>query len=181
MSLAPPKRKARLRGLFGNWRRPRDSNPRYRFKPVCFLSREVPSTTRPGLHLRKPQPKPRNGKGEIIPFCMGSGQSEPCIWYENRAILRISSPHLPSCLLFFSTTCSRSPSARPSGGFSTRLSATEIRDSTSVFAPKSLPGSTAFRVATPFSLSVSPARGQRPCAMRGRPAPCTSRRSVPRS
>ncbi len=31
------------------WRRKRDSNPRYRFKPVCFLSREVPSTTRPFL------------------------------------------------------------------------------------------------------------------------------------
>lgn len=34
-----------------NWRRARDSNPRYRFKPVCFLSREVPSTTRPALRL----------------------------------------------------------------------------------------------------------------------------------
>ena len=31
------------------WRRRRDSNSRYRFKPICFLSREVPSTTRPGL------------------------------------------------------------------------------------------------------------------------------------
>ena len=31
------------------WRRERDSNPRYRIKPVCFLSREVPSTTRPSL------------------------------------------------------------------------------------------------------------------------------------
>src|SRR5690606_9758157 len=35
---------------FGSWRRRRDSNPRYRFKPICFLSREVPSTTRPRLH-----------------------------------------------------------------------------------------------------------------------------------
>ena len=34
------------------WRRARDSNPRYRFKPVCFLSREVPSTTRPALRTR---------------------------------------------------------------------------------------------------------------------------------
>ena len=33
----------------GAWRRKRASNPRYRFKPVCFLSREVPSTTRPFL------------------------------------------------------------------------------------------------------------------------------------
>ncbi|MEY3651260.1 MAG: hypothetical protein RLZZ351_625 [Pseudomonadota bacterium] len=33
------------------WRRARDSNPRYRFKPVCFLSREVPSTTRPALRF----------------------------------------------------------------------------------------------------------------------------------
>jgi hypothetical protein len=35
--------------LCGVWRRARDSNPRYRFKPVCLLSREVPSTTRPAL------------------------------------------------------------------------------------------------------------------------------------
>ena len=31
------------------WRRRWDSNPRYRFKPVCFLSREVPSAARPRL------------------------------------------------------------------------------------------------------------------------------------
>src|SRR2546429_6544292 len=31
------------------WRRERDSNPRYRFWPVCSLSRGVPSTTRPPL------------------------------------------------------------------------------------------------------------------------------------
>lgn len=35
------------------WRRKRDSNPRYRFKPVCFLSREVPSTTRPFLRFER--------------------------------------------------------------------------------------------------------------------------------
>src|SRR6187551_1612930 len=35
------------------WRRARDSNPRYRFKPVCFLSREVPSTTRPALRFNQ--------------------------------------------------------------------------------------------------------------------------------
>jgi hypothetical protein len=37
-------------GIRISWRRRRDSNPRYRFKPICFLSREVPSTTRPRLH-----------------------------------------------------------------------------------------------------------------------------------
>ncbi len=32
-----------------SWRRRRDSNPGYRFWPVCSLSRGVPSTTRPRL------------------------------------------------------------------------------------------------------------------------------------
>ncbi len=36
-----------------NWRRRRDSNPGYRFWPVCSLSRGVPSTTRP--RLREPR------------------------------------------------------------------------------------------------------------------------------
>ena len=49
------------------WRRPRDSNPRYRFKPICFLSREVPSTTRPGLHLRTGI-NPISTKSHIISF-----------------------------------------------------------------------------------------------------------------
>ena len=44
-----------LLGISGNrresiaWRRRRDSNPGYRFWPVCSLSRGVPSTTRPRL------------------------------------------------------------------------------------------------------------------------------------
>lgn len=38
-------------GLSIHWRRRWESNPRYRFKPICFLSREVPSTTRPRLHI----------------------------------------------------------------------------------------------------------------------------------
>jgi hypothetical protein len=38
-------------GLSILWRRRWESNPRYRFKPICFLSREVPSTTRPRLHV----------------------------------------------------------------------------------------------------------------------------------
>ena len=42
---------AKVPSFMYNWRRARDSNPRYRFKPVCFLSREVPSTTRPALRL----------------------------------------------------------------------------------------------------------------------------------
>ena len=67
-SLAPDKKqKARLRGLLVlTWRRRRDSNSRYRFKPICFLSREVPSTTRPRLHL---QPSIRQG------FCKGLDDS----------------------------------------------------------------------------------------------------------
>ena len=35
------------------WRRGRDSNPRYKFKLVCALSRGVPSTSRPPL--RRPR------------------------------------------------------------------------------------------------------------------------------
>ncbi len=40
------------RGAFSYWRRRRDSNPRYRFKPICSLSRGVPSTTRPLLQIQ---------------------------------------------------------------------------------------------------------------------------------
>ena len=45
------KNKSPIAGACIFWRRARDSNPRYRFKPVCFLSREVPSTTRPALRF----------------------------------------------------------------------------------------------------------------------------------
>src|SRR3954468_17150084 len=38
-----------LMNLKDYWRRRRDSNPGYRFWPVCSLSRGVPSTTRPRL------------------------------------------------------------------------------------------------------------------------------------
>src|SRR6185437_11056956 len=41
------------RGKTGGWRRRRDSNPGYRFWPVCSLSRGVPSTTRPRLRVHR--------------------------------------------------------------------------------------------------------------------------------
>src|SRR3954468_350340 len=42
----------RLKNQELRWRRRRDSNPGYRFWPVCSLSRGVPSTTRPRLRCR---------------------------------------------------------------------------------------------------------------------------------
>ncbi len=41
--------KCSLRELFSNWRRGRDSNPRWRFKPPYSLSRGAPSASRPPL------------------------------------------------------------------------------------------------------------------------------------
>ena len=55
-----------------NWRRLRESNPRYRFKPICFLSREVPSTTRPSLHiLARIITRRDKGKNHIFPDVIG--------------------------------------------------------------------------------------------------------------
>lgn len=51
-----------------HWRRRRDSNPRYRFKPICFLSREVPSTTRPRLHTENKNYIVSVKKSRIISF-----------------------------------------------------------------------------------------------------------------
>ena len=42
------------------WRRGRDLNPRWRFKPPYSLSRRAPSTTRPPLRI--------NSKGSKFPF-----------------------------------------------------------------------------------------------------------------
>ena len=53
-------------GTQTTWRRRRDSNPGYRFWPVCSLSRGVPSTARPrlretpGLYRRAYRPVKRN-------------------------------------------------------------------------------------------------------------------------